>query len=109
MSSWTIAPTQLRTKRGHSMVIKQYAIRNREGNYLHIESTINAITGIDEFDPELIEDGPLDFFENVTMFSLDTARNVKKEVDRLCYNGEDVAEVVCIAYRWPPKITIVKK
>lgn len=48
------------------MVIKQYAIRNREGNYLHIESTINAITGIDEFDSEILEDGPKDFFENIT-------------------------------------------
>lgn len=90
------------------MVIKQYAIRNREGNYLYIESTIDAITGIDEFDSEILEDGPKDFFENITLFNLETAWNVKKEVDRLCYNGDDVAKVVCVEYRWPPKITNVK-
>lgn len=90
------------------MVIKQYAVKNGNGDFLHIEASMTAITGIDEFDSEILEDGPEDFFDNVTLFNLETAWNVKKEVDRLCYNGDDVAKVVCVEYRWPPKITNVK-
>ena len=90
------------------MIKKQYAILDRDDNYLQLLVDGMQVLEYYAMGTDLAEFGPIGFFNGVTLFDdLETAQAAKESLDKLYLEGESGARVVCVEYEWPPKMTPV--
>lgn len=90
------------------MIKKQYAILDRDDNYLQL--LIDGMQVLEYYAmwTDLAESGPIGFFNGVTLFdNPETAQAAKESLDALFPEGESGARIVCVEYEWPPKMTSV--